>query len=237
MVATVRMSSPPVQPVQKSVKSALRKKNQPALESAKSEKTKRKRAAEDEAIKDDSDPAAPKRAKLDPAKTTFAVPPAEPKDDIHVFKQDSGRAKKQYRAKKARASSPPSPAPHIIDFDKIPDPIASVPKSDRTCASKTSKKASKDSTKELPAAARVTRSRVTKGKENAAVHQGASAKSSIDEVARAIPQESEEEVKGRAETKRKSVRKKVEEAKPESDIEVEEKSKKESSNKEVNCVS
>lgn len=226
--------------MQKSVKSALRKRNQPiperVPEPAKSEKTKRKRPVEDGLTKDDAESAAPKRAKLEQAeKATPAVSIVELKDDLHVFKPDNARAKKQYRAKKVRASSP-SPARGIIDFDKIPGPVASATKSDKTSTSRMSKTREKDSTKELPAVARVTRSGATKGKENVAGLQESSAKIEVDKAAKAPLQGHEKEAKGKVETKRKPIPKKVKEVKPEPEVKVEETAEEEPSKDEASRI-
>lgn len=229
------MSSPPVEPVKKSIKASLRKKGQPMLypaqEQVNAKKTKRKRTAEDESADRNSDATASKKTKLGRTEKAAAVPSAaKPKDDTLVFKPDSAKAKKQYRAKKARASSPPLPAHAAVDFDTIPDPIASVTKSDKTPASKASRKEAKEAMKDVPAAAKVTGSSAAQNKAEANTQKDEPVKV---EVGGAPPQDAAKVEKTK--TKRKPALRKVKETKPGPEAEVKEKGEEELSKKGVGC--
>ncbi|EKM55869.1 uncharacterized protein PHACADRAFT_184617 [Phanerochaete carnosa HHB-10118-sp] len=226
----VRMSSPLVQPVKKSIKASLRKKGQPLLDPAQervnTEKTKRKRTAEDESTDRNPEATASKKIRLSRTEKASATPPAAgPQDDNFVFKPDSAKAKKQYRAKKVRTSSPAHTA---VDFDTIPDPTASVTKSNKTTASKASKKGAGEPTANVSAAAKVPGLGATEPKAEANTLQEMHVKA---EVGGAPPPDTAKVEK--AKSKRKPAPKKAKEAKPVLEVDVKEKGKEESPKKDV----
>ncbi|GJE97964.1 hypothetical protein PsYK624_141860 [Phanerochaete sordida] len=203
----VRMSSPPVQPAKKSVKGAMRKKNEPlpALAPAPEpeppvrEHPKRKRAAEDEPAADVPKASAAKKQKATPAELRSA--PAS--QDSALFRPDSAKAKRRYTAKKARGASPTPVADAAadvgkdfdFDFDMIPEPGASAAKSDRSSRPRAAKVV-KEAAKEVPAAAKVTRS----------------SKKKVGKAEDTEPP-AQEVVKEKAESKRKSAPRKAKEPK------------------------
>ena len=175
----VPAGSPPVQPIKKGVKSALRKKGQLFDTSAAvplaSKGTKRKQ------IPDISEDAVPLKRVRPSTKPTSPTDASLAKAGPPMFGPDlvsSGRAKKRYGGRKKRDCSPPSaPIEPIIDYDVIPGPANSTSKSVKSKpkpkAAKT-KPTPKEPTEavekvtsvEVKAAKKATRTAVTKGKES-----------------------------------------------------------------------
>jgi hypothetical protein len=137
-IVVVLVSSPPIQLVKKSVKGALRKRNQPLEESNQDTTTegpsKKKRTAD--ALDDVPVSSSSKRVKVNiTAKSPSLEHSVQKKIESVVFKPitSPSKARKQYRGKKAKGSSSKivtvaAVTDAEVDYDEIPDIPSSLAK-------------------------------------------------------------------------------------------------------------